>query len=182
VEPLPVLSINYSGESHGPWPRILKILAVVAIVFGALRVGAGAAGLRSFWGVRASFPSMTNFYWILWGLDVGLNLWLAVGGLRLLIRPGRHRLLLLAAWFWCILTALGLIYQVLVSVISSGAVGYLPFTIFYAALQTVFPVTLILLLSEYQKSQQIAPQPVVPPAFKRWPGPPSDPELRVTKN
>ena len=99
-----------------------------------------------------------------------LNMLLAAAGLRLLIRPGRYRLLLLAAWLWCILTALGSVYMVLASFINRGGIGYLPFSILHSAIQAVCPVMVVVLLSEYRNSEQIFPQPVVPPAFKRWPG------------
>jgi hypothetical protein len=170
VEPLPVLSISYSQESHGPWPRILKILAVVAIAFGALRMAATGFGLRSFGSVATTFRSIYSWNWIAFGLDLALNALLAAGGLRLLMRPGSYRLLLVAGWLWCILTALGLGFQTLVALITSGMIGYLPMSILYGTSQAVFPVVIILLLSEFRKAQQISPQPIVPPAFKRWPG------------
>ena len=169
------MSINYSNETNGPWPRIFKILGVAAIVFGGLRVGISAGLLLGVPAIRHSWE-----FWLPWALDVCGNIFLVAGGLRLLIRPGRYQLLLLAAWLWCIATALFLIYQALVSLVSGLAIGYLPFSILHAGIQTMCPALVVLFLTEYRKSRQITPQPALSPALWRWPGPPSDHELRVT--
>jgi hypothetical protein len=167
VEPLPVLSINYSGESHGPWPRILKILALVALVFGGLKVGATALTIHTAWPGTKS--AQYSSFLISWSIETALDLAMATGGLWLLMHPGRYRPLMLAGWTWCAVTVLGLVFQ--------SFVRFPPFTIeyvvagmLYGAIQAAFPILVILLLSQYRKEQQIVGQPNVPAAFRRWPG------------
>ena len=154
MKPRQVLPINYLRETDGPWPQILKTVSVVAIVFAAVRVGSSALGLKSMLGYPggSSADWQVRWFWVAFALEIALDLLLAVGALRLLMRPGRYRLLMLAAAISCATSLLGLILPYIMRYIVT--LEQFVSNLLNTVLHSILPALLILLLWQYKKEQR----------------------------
>ena len=153
MHPSTILTVDYHDPPATPWPRLLRFIAILSMLYGAAFVGEAVSSAMMIWPLRRT-PSISGTpgqYW-LWSIGCAVQVAIAAtliwGGAKLL-QGASHRLMLIGFWtlisLWPISTVLGLILQ--------PAMGYfnlLLLSLTYSAERNLFPLAAIVLLRAYR--------------------------------
>src|SRR3954463_15606017 len=104
-------TIPYNDRPDEPWPRILRFIGLVTLIYAAARVGTTISEARQLWPVkRVPFIAASGAIYIFWAIasviQLIIGLTLIIGAIQLL-RRGSQRLILLGLWaiilFWIVI-------------------------------------------------------------------------------
>src|SRR4051812_2617392 len=95
MDPQPLLPMSYFGDREGPWPDILKVLGLFAIVFGAADACTGAINGR--FSISGPSPGMNQIYLVAKLLQIVAGVLFVVVGIQLLQRSIMFPLIVSAA-------------------------------------------------------------------------------------
>ena len=160
MESRPVLSIDYIDDAASPWPRILRIIALFGIVYGAISAASEALNLKTFLslGAPGAATADRNLMFISEFLQIAIYIFLTVAAAIVLKHPRSLRLLVAASWTWVALYVLGMGMYFLrliwnsVSVLPNG-VGWMVLSTVH---QIALPFLIILLLRQCAKDHVVS--------------------------
>ena len=146
-------TVQYGQQSPMPWPIILRLIAILTLLYGAAIIGEVASMAMMISPLRRipRMPLTPGQYW-LWSIGCVFELSIAamfIWGAAQLLRGASHRLILIGFWTliasWLISTVLSMILQ--------PALGYfnlLLLSLTHGAERNLFPLAAILLLRAYR--------------------------------
>ncbi len=153
MHPSTILTVDYHDPPATPWPRLLRFIAILSMLYGAAFVGEAVRSAMMIWPLRRtpSIPATPGQYW-LWSIGCAVQVAIAAtliwGGAKLL-QGASHRLMLIGFWtlisLWPIGMVLGLILQP-----AMGHFDLLLWSFTYGAERNLFPLAAIVLLRAYR--------------------------------
>ena len=158
MESQQVLSIDYSEDPASPWPRIVRIIALLMVVYGALSLASGMRDLRMFWKMTRG-PAVDpdrNLALISQLLQMGIYAFLVAGAAMLLKRQRSPGLLLAALWTWIGLYAVGMGIYLLRLAFNppSDFAGQFVWMLLLSARESALPLLIILLLRQQKQDRR----------------------------
>ena len=147
-----VLTVNYSEAVGGRWPRILRTLAIVVMVFAIVRMPTALLSMQAFWPFDRD-PYSTAPPRMYWSFFISSIVELIIDGLLIagalhLRHRGSSRLILVGCWAMLIHLLAGI--GVAAFVVHRQYWSILSSTIVQAGQMGVFPLLVILLFRAWR--------------------------------
>ena len=143
----------YHTGATTAWPRILRCIAILTLLYGAAVIGEAVSTALIIWPLRRipKIPATPGLYWF-WA--IGCALMVAIGttliwGAARLLRSASHHLILVGFWTLIALWPVG----TLISLFIQPALGYfnlLMASVLHGTARNLFPFLVILLLRAHR--------------------------------
>ena len=162
-----ILSVNYQNAASGHWvrtPRMLRILAIIALVFAAAHGVIALWSMSAFWPFDANpavspLPSVRWRHFIVANLEL-ISVALLIGGGLQLLRRGLNWVILIGCWAMLIQWPARIAMAALIDH-HPQYWGILILTIIDDGQMSLFPILVILLLRAHGTGYTMEPQQVI---------------------
>ena len=148
-----VLTVEYHDPPLDRWSRILRLVAIVTLIYGAANIGLAIFTARTLWPFKRvpSIAARPGEYW-LWAISFLITFVIAaalITGATICLKGGKYRLIVWGSWSLLVLWPIGV---VITWVANPGRLSMSMFisTVFYGAEIYIFPLLVILVLRAHR--------------------------------
>ena len=153
MHPSTILTVDYHDPPATPWPRLLRFIAILSMLYGAGIIGEAATlAFRSLPLRQIPRISATPSQYLLWSIACALEVAIAamlICGAAQLLRGASHRLILIGFWILIGLWPIGFVLSLFLQP-SLGNFNLLLLSLTYSTERHLFPLAAILLLRAYR--------------------------------